>query len=147
MIRIWISKSNHILQNLSPGPSTTDLRAYPRTWEFRLHQWLSFIISNKRTLACLYTFVQKSFNTMHFLHFLVSTEGSTQACKFFTDNNNALCCFLCRKLSIGKFKRQVSFSGSFVSDQNVWNALSLSSIYLGASWLQAHKPANLQKNQ
>ena len=61
---------------------------------------------------------------------------------------NALCSFLCRRLSIGKFKLQVSFSlGSFVSDKNIWNALSISLLYLGASWLQAHKPANLQKNQ
>ena len=61
---------------------------------------------------------------------------------------NALCRFLCRRLSIGKFKLQVSFSlGSFVSDKNIWNALSISLLYLGASWLQAHKPANLQKNQ
>ena len=60
----------------------------------------------------------------------------------------ALCRFLCRRLSIGKFKLQVSFSlGSFVSDKNIWNALSISLLYLGASWLQAHKPANLQKNQ
>ena len=62
--------------------------------------------------------------------------------------NAALCCFLCRELSIGKFKLQVSFSsGLFVSDKNIWSALLLSFIYLGASWLQAHKPANLQKNQ
>ena len=61
---------------------------------------------------------------------------------------SALCRFLCRRLSIGKFKLQVSFSlGSFVSDKNIWNALSISLLYLGASWLQAHKPANLQKNQ
>ena len=43
----------------------------------------------------------------------------------------ALCCFLCRRLSIGKFKLQVSFSlGSFVSDKNIWNALSISLLYL-----------------
>ena len=43
----------------------------------------------------------------------------------------ALCRFLCRRLSIGKFKLQVSFSlGSFVSDKNIWNALSISLLYL-----------------
>ena len=46
--------------------------------------------------------------------------------------------------SLGKFNLSVSFSlGSFASDKTIWNALSLSLTYLGASWLQAHKPANL----
>ena len=46
-------------------------------------------------------------------------------------NSIALCRFLCRRLSIGKFKLQVSFSlGSFVSDKNIWNALSISLLYL-----------------
>ena len=56
------------------------------------------------------------------------------------EHKTAQCCFLCRKLSIGKFKFQVSFSfGSFVSGKNIWNALSLSCIYFCVSWLQAHK--------
>ena len=56
----------------------------------------------------------------------------------------ALCRFLCRNLSIGNFNLQISFSlGLFVLEKNIWNALSLSFTYLGASWLQAHKPANL----
>ena len=56
------------------------------------------------------------------------------------EHKTAQCCFLCRKLSIGKFKFQISFSfGSFVSGKNIWNALSLSCIYFCVSWLQAHK--------
>ena len=35
---------------------------------------------------------------------IIPKVARAQACKFFTDSNNALCCFLCRKLSIGKFK-------------------------------------------
>ena len=53
-------------------------------------------------------------------------------------NFNVLWSFLFRKLELGKFKLQVSFPlGSFVSDENIWNALSLSFKYLGVSWLQA----------
>ena len=60
--------------------------------------------------------------------------------------SNALWPFLLKKLEIEKLKLQVSFSlGSFVSDDNIWNALSFT--YLGASWLQAHKPANLHQDQ
>ena len=73
--------------------------------------------------------------------FHLVSEGSLMA-------YSALCGFLCRGLPIGKFKVQVSLSsGSFASDRNIWNAVSISSKYLGASWLQAHKPANLQKHQ
>ena len=61
---------------------------------------------------------------------------------FWISQDNALRCLFCRKFSIGKFKLQVSFSlGSSFSDKNIWNAVSISSIYCGASWLQAHKPA------
>ena len=50
--------------------------------------------------------------------------------------------------TIGKFKRQILFSlVSFVSDKNIWSALSLSFTYLDVSWVQAHKPANLHQNQ
>ena len=43
-----------------------------------------------------------------------------------------------RQFEKGKFKFQASFSlGSFVSDENIWNALSLTYKYLGANWLQA----------
>ena len=51
-------------------------------------------------------------------------------------------------LEVGKFKLHASFSlGLLVSDENICSAPSLSFKYLGASWLQAQKPANLQKNQ
>ena len=54
----------------------------------------------------------------------------------FLSFSNSLWTFLFRKLSISKFKLQVSFSlGSFVSGKIVWNALSPSFTYLGASWL------------
>ena len=47
----------------------------------------------------------------------------------------ALWPLLLRKLEIGWFMLQVSFSsGSFVSDKNIWNALSLSNTYLSVSW-------------
>ena len=72
---------------------------------------------------------------------------TSRLCEFsniYFHRGNALWPFLCRKLPIGKFKLQVLFSlGSFVSDKNIWSALSLSFTYLGASWLQAHKRANL----
>ena len=49
---------------------------------------------------------------------------------------------------MGKSNLQVSFSlGLFVSDKNIWNPLSLSFTYLGASWVQALKPANLHQDR
>ena len=75
------------------------------------------------------------------MHYLLLPILQTQMS---LDLTIALCRFLFRKMSIGKFNLHVSFSlGSFVSDKNIC-ALSLSFTYLGASWLQAHKPANLQ---
>ena len=59
---------------------------------------------------------------------------TSRLCEFsniYFHRGNALWPFLCRKLPIGKFKLQVLFSlGSFVSDKNVWNALSLLRIQL-----------------
>ena len=76
---------------------------------------------------------------------------TSRLCEFsniYFHRGNALWPFLCRKLPIGKFKLQVLFSlGSFVSDKNVWNALSLSFKNLDASWLKSHEPANSQKDQ
>ena len=95
-----------------------------------------------------YKLFQKSRLKLSLSWFICSIEDEFQMVVSDSAPSIALCRFLFRKLSIGKFNLQVSFSlGLFVSDKNIWNALSLSFTYLGASWLQAHKPANLHQDQ
>ena len=95
-----------------------------------------------------YKLFQKSRLKLSLSWFICSIEDEFQKVVSDSAPSTALCRFLFRKLSIGKFNLQVSFSlGLFVSDKNIWNALSLSFTYLGTSWLQAHKPANLHQDQ
>ena len=85
------------------------LRAAKRDYFFMMS-------SSVKITRSAFLFIRKLHNVVH--------------CAFIFLLSNALWPFLFRKLEIGKFKLQVSFSlGSFVSDENVWNALSFSFTY------------------
>ena len=95
-----------------------------------------------------YKLFQKSRLKLSLSWFICSIEDEFQKVVSDSAPSTALCRFLFRKLSIGKFNLQVSFSlSSFFFIQKYLKCTFVSFEYLGASWLQAHKPANLQQDE
>ena len=99
------------------------------------------------TSQCQSKYIDTTYLHFHWLIFIInvkphgllfssmSRNWKVEVSLAFLSFSNSLWTFLFRKLSISKFKLQVSFSlGSFVSGKIVWNALSPSFTYLGASW-------------